>query len=156
MQQSNTKEHHLSDNGLRLLRELEKPRHAAYKDSSGKVVVGFRHTGSDVVEGRVYTEQEIMQFFNMDKMKFENDVNKIYDPMFMNQNMFDACFLFAFSVGNVSNTDIGRIISKNPYDDRLHTLWLNTYTNSGKSKNLLKRRKIEHDLYFTFPDDDEE
>lgn len=153
---NNQNDFHLSENGFRILRELEKPRHAACRDSGGKVVVGFRHTGNDVIDGRIYTDQEIMDFFNSDKARIEHDVNKIYDPLFMNQNMFDACFLFAFSVGNISNTELGRIISKNPYDDRLHTMWLSTYTNSGKSKNLVKRRQIEHDLYFKFPDDDEE
>ena len=62
--------------------------------------------------------------------------------------MFDACFSFAYNVGNISKTELGRMISNNPYDDRLREFWEYTYTNGKKNKVLVGRRKKEVELYF--------
>ena len=63
--------------------------------------------------------------------------------------MFDACFSFAYNVGNISKTELGRMISNNPYDDRLREFWEYTYTNGKKNKGLVARRKKEVELYFS-------
>ena len=107
---------------------LEKKSLIPKLDSNGYYTVGIRHNGPDVDPNKIYTEEEVDALFEEDKKFFENDVNEIYDPIFMSQRMFDACFCFAFSVGRISGTDLGNIIKKNPYDDRISDFWKYTYT----------------------------
>lgn len=144
----NVNDFHLSYNGYRFLVAVTGYKNKPFKNSDGVFTVGLKHTGDDINPNKVYSDEEIYEFFLKDKESLEEDVRKVFDPRFMNQNMFDAMFSFAYSVGNISNTDLGRIISKNPYDDRIKLHWENTYTNSRKSMSLIRRRKREVELYF--------
>ena len=139
---------HLSENGYNFLKSIEGYKHKPYKDSNGLYSVGLGHNGKDVNPNKIYTDEEIKKLFEKDKIRFEADVNKIFDEKFMNQNMFDACFSFAYNVGNIAKTELGRMISNNPYDDRLREFWEYTYTNGKKNKGLVARRKKEVELYF--------
>lgn len=62
--------------------------------------------------------------------------------------MFDAMFCFAFSVGKISTTDLGQMIRKNPYDDRIRDFWRYTYTKANKNRILSDRRQREVKYYF--------
>lgn len=139
----------LSESGYEFLKSVEGVRLVPYKDGKGRWAVGFGHNGPDVKPGKKYTEAEIKKLFDADKVRFEKDVNKIFDEKFMNQNMFDACFSFAYNVGNISSTDLGRMIAANPYDDRLRAFWAYTYTDGGRNRGLVNRRKKEALLYFS-------
>lgn len=138
----------LSFNGYKFLVAITGYRTKPYKNSEGVYTVGFRHTGDDVIPGKIYTDEEIYDFFMEDKKQLEEDVRKIFDPRFMTQHMFDACFCFAYSVGGISNTELGKMISKNPYDDRIKATWEYTYTNGKKNKSLTRRREREVEYYF--------
>lgn len=118
----------LSQEGYEFLLTLEKKRTVPRLDSNGEYTVGLRHNGGDVDPDREYTEEEIDAFFEKDRKMYEEDVNELYDPVFMNQRMFDACFCFAFSVGRITGTDLGNLIKRNPYDDRIWDFWRYTYT----------------------------
>ena len=78
---------HLSDNGYNFLKSLEGYTNKPYKDSNGLYSVGLGHNGKDVKPNKIYTDEEIAELFAKDKIRFEEDVNKIYDKRFMNQNM---------------------------------------------------------------------
>lgn len=138
----------LSQYGYEFLLTLEKKRFIPKLDSNGYYTVGLRHNSPDVDPEREYTEEEVDAFFEEDKKMYEDDVNEIYDPVFMNQRMFDACFCFAFSVGRISGTDLGNLIKKNPYDDRIWDFWRYTYTQGKKNKALVMRRIKEVNYYF--------
>ena len=142
------KEYHLSEEGFKFLLTLEKWRTVPKLDGSGQWTVGLRHTGDDVEPEREYSDDELMQLFETDREFYEDDVRSIFDPKFMTQNMFDACFCFAFSVGGISGTELGKMIEKNPYDDRLRDFWKYTYTQGKKNKALVMRRIKEVNYYF--------
>lgn len=139
---------HLSDNGYAFLKSVEGYRNKPYKDSNGLYSVGLGHNGKDVNPNKVYSDEEIKELFDKDKVKFEADVNKVFDDKLMTQNMFDAMFSFAYNVGHINNTELGRMIKKNPYDDRIKDFWEYTWTNGQKNKGLVARRKKEVLLYF--------
>lgn len=145
-------DYHLSYNGYRLLVALSGYKNKPYKMPSGEYTVGLKHTGEDIIPDKTYTDEEIYELFCQDKHKYEEDVRKIFDPRFMTQHMFDACVCFAYSVGTISGTELGKLISKNPYDDKIESVWKYTYTNAMKNKSLVKRRKREVEYYFR--DDD--
>lgn len=143
----------LSQEGYEFLLTLEKKRTVPRLDSNGEYTVGLRHNGGDVDPDREYTEEEIDAFFEKDRKMYEEDVNELYDPVFMNQRMFDACFCFAFSVGRITGTDLGNLIKRNPYDDRIWDFWRYTYTQGGRNKALVMRRNKEVQYYFSEPGD---
>lgn len=140
--------YHLSEEGYRLLLRLEQPRLTPRLNGSGRYVVGLRHTGDDIDPDRRYTPEEIATFFETDKIPYEADVNRIFDPVFMTQHMFDAMFCFAFSVGKISTTELGQMIQRNPYDDRIRDFWCYTYTKANRDRLLSDRRQKEVDYYF--------
>ena len=139
----------LSKEGFEFLKTLEICRYKPKMDSSGQLVVGYRHYGDDIDPQHEYTEEEIMDFFEKDRIEYEEDVRNIFDPNFMTQNMFDACFCFAFSIGSITGTELGKMILKNPYDDRLRDFWKYTYTSGKKNKALVMRRIKEVNYYFS-------
>lgn len=150
----NVNDIHLSYDGYKFFVAVTGYKYKPYKLNDGTLAVGFKHTGIDVIPGKIYTDDDIYKFFMIDKQWYEEDVRKIFDPRFMSQHMFDAMFSFAYSVGNISNTDLGRMICKNPYDDRIVDAWQKTYTNGMKNRTLIRRRKREVEYYFC-PDADE-
>jgi GH24 family phage-related lysozyme (muramidase) len=139
---------HLSDEGFEFLKTLEHCHYTPRMDSNGVYTVGYRHQSEDLNPEREYTTEEILAFFEEDKKFYEDDVNLIYDPVFMNQQMFDACFAFAFSAGGISSTELGRMIKSNPFDDRIRDFWRYTYTQAKKNKALVMRRIKEVNYYF--------
>ena len=142
----------LSDKGYDFIKNLEPYSNKPYRNQSGVLVVGINHTGDDIDESKTYSDEELKDMFYKDNKSIEDDVNLIYDERFMFSNMFDACFSFALNVGNISNTDLGRMIQKNPYDDNLRDFWKYTYTSGGKNKTLVERRKSEIKMYFNCDD----
>ena len=97
----------LSQEGFNLLKGFEGFKNKPYHLKGEKYyTVGLGHYGPDVNPNKIYTDAECMAFFEKDKKRFEEDVNKIYDKRFMNQNMFDACFCFAYMrIGEILNAD---------------------------------------------------
>ena len=109
--------------------------------------IGYGHYGADVKSDMTITKESAIKLLKKDLAKFEEKVNK-YSGYNWTQNEFDALVSFAYNVGNISTTDLGKMIANNPYDDRLRDFWKYTYTNGGKNKGLVERRKKEVELYF--------
>ena len=73
----------LSRDGIKFLMSLEDIRYIPYKNKKGKYVVGLNHCGDDVIPGRIYSKEEVKNFFIQDKFKVEKEVNKVFDGRFM-------------------------------------------------------------------------
>lgn len=87
-----------STQGLTLLCEREGARNVAYRDSVGVWTVGVGHTGPEVHEGLVWTDEQVRQTLASDLARFEKAVNNcITVPL--EQCQFDALVSFAFNVG---------------------------------------------------------
>lgn len=137
----------LSENGYNFLLQQEEIKTKPYLDSDGMYRVGLNHKGLEINPLHEYTMEEIRMLFEQDRGAIEEDVNKIFDPKFMTQNMFDACFSFAYSIGGIiSTTELGKLIQMNPYSDQIRDIWSQTYIQ--KSPKLAQRRQREIKLYF--------
>lgn len=139
----------LSNNGFKFLLSVEDVKFIPYKNKKGEYVVGLNHMGDDIIPGKLYTEEEIQEFFERDKSSIEEEVNKVFDARFMTQNMYDALFSFTYDVGKLENTELGKMIKKNPFDERIPEFWEYTYTSNYKNTIAVKRRKMESVLYMT-------
>jgi lysozyme len=88
----------MSSQGLDLLIAREALRTHAYQDTVGVWTIGVGHTGPEVHEGLVWTEEQCRQAFATDIERFENAVNDAV-TVALQQNQFDALVSFAFNVG---------------------------------------------------------
>jgi len=87
-----------SKNGLITLHEREGARHKAYRDTKGIWTIGVGHTGPEVVEGLVWTDEQIDMQLQKDVAIAEGCVNKAV-KIALTQFQFDALVSFVFNVG---------------------------------------------------------
>ena len=88
----------MSENGLKLLALREGIKLKAYRDTKGILTIGVGHTGPDVTEGLVWTNEKVMDVFRVDVGTSEDAVNKSV-KVDLTQNQFDALVSFVFNVG---------------------------------------------------------
>ena len=75
----------------------EGKRNVAYQDGRGNWTIGYGHTGADVHEGLVWTDQQCDEAMTTDLQRFETDVNSSCGTA--SQNQFDALVSFAYNCG---------------------------------------------------------
>ena len=146
----------LSTEGLKLLTRLEGNVLTAYRCEAGVLTIGVGHTGADVTEGMVITEEESLTLLKKDVVKFERAVNK-YFSVTIPQNKFDALVIFSFNVGigNFSNSTLLRVINSNfnsPAVVNEFKRWVYVTNSSGekvKSNGLVKRQNATSCLWYS-------
>ena len=145
----------LSDNGFRLLGELEGIVLRPYKDSVGIPTIGIGSTyyedGTKVkMTDKAITKERAIQLAKNVVKSFEEQVNKsILLPM--TQNQFDAMVLLCYNIGKsgfarssvVRNFNLGNI--QKAADSFL--LW--NEAGGRVVQGLVNRRKKERDLFLT-------
>jgi lysozyme len=102
----------ISPQGLELLMAREGKRNEVYRDTQGVLTVGYGHTGPDVVEGEIWTDERIEEAFAKDLERFEVAINAATVGVPVEQNQFDALVSFAYNVGTnaaASSTLIRRV-----------------------------------------------
>ena len=88
----------ISDKGLAVLKLREGSRNKAYKDVKGIWTIGVGHTGPEVQEGLVWTDQQILDVLKQDVKVAEQGVTDNV-RVALSQNQFDALVSFIFNVG---------------------------------------------------------
>ena len=145
----------LSDNGFRLLGELEGIVLRPYKDSAGIPTIGIGSTyyedGTKVtMKDKAITKERAIQLAKNVVKSFEARVNKsIVVPM--TQNQFDAMVLLCYNIGEsgfarssvVKNFNAGNL--QKAADSFL--LW--NKAGGVVSKGLTNRREKERELFLT-------
>lgn len=88
----------ISQKGVDLIKHYEGCRLKAYKDIVGVWTIGYGHTGGDVHEGQVITQEEAEALLRLDLERFERGVQfQVTVPL--TQNQFDALVSFSFNLG---------------------------------------------------------
>lgn len=142
----------LSQKGVELLAELEGLRLKPYLCTSGVPTIGLGNTfyenGTKVtMQDEPITKDEAYHLFFLIATKFEKTLNDNL-PSDLTQNQFDACFCFAYNVGQTAfkNSTLLRRIKSNPNDvggiTAAFLMW------KGKTNLLYTRRKKEINRYF--------
>ena len=88
----------ISDKGLAVLKLREGSRNKAYKDVKGVWTIGVGHTGPEVQEGLVWTDQQILDVLKQDVKVAEQGLTDNV-RVALSQNQFDALVSFIFNVG---------------------------------------------------------
>jgi lysozyme len=90
----------LSEEGAKALIQREGSRNTVYRDTKGILTVGVGHTGSDVIAGSHWSDQQVLDAFRRDCAWAEHAVSQVQKPL--NQNMFDALVSFVFNIGETA------------------------------------------------------
>jgi lysozyme len=88
----------MSDQGLKLLMLREGSRSHSYRDSKGILTIGVGHTGPEVVEGLVWSDDQVMEQLRKDVAITEQCLNDCVQ-VGLAQNQIDALCSFIFNVG---------------------------------------------------------
>jgi lysozyme len=88
----------ISDIGIRFIKNEEGLRTKAYRDVVGVLTIGYGHTGPDVYEGMVLSEDECEVLLRRDVDRFEQGVTGALTRE-AKQWEFDAMVSLAFNVG---------------------------------------------------------
>lgn len=146
-----------SQRGIELIKEFEKLVLKAYRCPAGVLTIGYGHT-KDVTEGMRITEAQADEYLKEDLLDAEQTVTR-YIKRKLSQNQFDALVSFVYNLGsgNFLKSTLLKKIRINPNDTSIAMEFGKWIHANGKVLNgLIRRRKMESDLYFTQEDDKDE
>lgn len=137
-----------SQRGIDLIKQFEGFRAQAYKClvTEKYFTIGYGHYGPDVRFGQVITQREAEELLKHDIERFEANVNKYYYTYEFNQSEFDALVSFAYNIGSIDQLTANGTRSKEVIAEKMLL-----YVNSGghRIEGLVRRRKMEHDLFLS-------
>lgn len=143
---------------LKIIKEYEGCRLYAYKDVVGIWTIGWGHTGPDVYEGLVITQEKADALLMEDVSRFARDVKALVTVSITN-NQFCALTSFSFNVGSDIDADdkaeglgdstLLKRLNKGDYQGAAEEFlkWINA---GGKPfAGLIRRRKAERELFLS-------
>lgn len=140
-----------SQRGIDLIKQFEGFRAQAYKclPTEKYFTIGYGHYGPDVRFGQVITQAQGEDMLRQDVERFERAVNKYQYDYEFTQNQFDALVSFAYNIGSIDQLTANGTRTKAEIAEKMLL-----YVNSGGARieGLVRRRKMEHDLFLTGSD----
>lgn len=138
----------LGPNAIALAKQFEGCKLTAYLCPAEKWTVGYGHTGPDVYEKLVITQERADQLLALDMQLAQNTINNLVEPQ-ISQNQFDALcdFVFNCGAGNFKNSTLLKLVNQSNFSDAVleFAKW-----NKGGGKvlpGLTKRRAAEAELF---------
>lgn len=147
----------MTDEGLRLLKELEGFRDKAYKCAGGVWTVGYGNTryedGRKVKEGDVVTKEEAERLLLYSVLEFENAIKIAFkdNKTVLPPVCISALTLLAYNIGITAffKSTLYKVLRKDANDLKgIERQWLRWNKAGGKVLvGLSKRREQEYDMY---------
>lgn len=137
-----------SEKGLKFLMDREGFRATPYKDSGGKLTIGFGHL---ILRGEVFgaiSSVEATALLERDVVIAETCINNfVREPL--NQNEFDALVSFVFNLGcaNFKGSTLLALLNEGDFDGASNEFPKWCHVNGVVDKGVLKRRGLEKDLF---------
>lgn len=94
----------IGERGLALIKEFEGCSLRAYQDGGGVWTIGWGHTGPEVCDGLVWTQEQADAALFADVQEAVEGVNRLVTVP-LTQNEFDALVSFAFNAGTDIDAD---------------------------------------------------
>ena len=142
---------HITENGLKLLKQFEGFSSKIYLDSAGLPTIGYGHVIA-LTEAPLFkhgiTEAEAMSLLKKDVAIAENAVARLINAPLTN-NQFDALVSFTFNSGAeaLQRSTLRAKINRQEHEQVPAEFMRWVYVGSRKVPGLIKRRKMEADLY---------
>lgn len=149
-----------SKSAYALIHTFEGCRLHAYKCPAGVWTIGWGHTAG-VYEGMSITREKANEFLEQDIRIFEDnltfalgldDKDRMPNGLPISQHQFDALLSFTYNVGtgNLARSTLLRKVKANPKDPSIRGEFARWVYGGGKRlPGLVRRRKMEADLYFS-------
>lgn len=138
----------LGDKGRALIQSFEKCRLVAYQDERGVWTIGWGHTGPEVVQGLVWTQEQADAQFELDVGDAEHEVIKTTDVP-LTQNQFDALVSFTFNVGDdaEAHSTLIMLVNQSRFADAANQFPRWDHAGGHVSAGLDARRAAERTLF---------
>lgn len=138
----------ISAEGIEFIREFEKLRLQAYKDSGGVWTVGYGHTGGDVKEGLKIDAAVAEALLRGDVGDAERCINSVV-KVALSQSEYDALCSFVFNIGVKAfrESTMLRLINAEDYGGAALQFKRWSYDNGRQVAGLVNRREAERKLF---------
>jgi lysozyme len=133
-----------SKQGLALTEEFESCRLTAYRDIKGVLTIGWGHTGDDVTEGLVWTQNQADMQLVCDTQSAVNTVNRLVTVP-LSQEEFDSLVDFVFNVGsgNFAGSTMLKLLNSGDTEGAAAQFDAWDHSNGQVISGLLRRRRAE-------------
>ena len=133
-----------TSDGLHLTEQFESCRLVAYRDIKGIWTIGWGHTGPEVVEGLVWTQQQADDALQADIQWAANVVNHLVTTQ-LTQDEFNAVVDFVFNVGsgNFASSTLLKDLNSGNIPDAAAQFDLWDHASGKVVAGLLRRRESE-------------
>jgi lysozyme len=137
-----------SAEGLALTEDFEGCKLIAYRDQGGVWTIGWGHTGPDVHEGLVWTQEQADAALVADKSKARAAIRK-YVTVPLTEHQFAALEDFDFNVGegNFSGSTLLKMLNGGNYAGAAKQLELWDHVHGNVIAGLLRRRLAEEAMF---------
>lgn len=136
--------------GLDLIKSFEGCKLTAYPDpGTGGVpwTIGWGHTGPDVHEGLVWTQQQAEAQLAYDMVKYANQVTHALSGALTNQHQFDALVSFQYNTGSLASSTLLKKHKAGDYTGAALEFGKWTHAGGRVLPGLVRRRAAEAALY---------
>ena len=154
----------VSNEYLKLLRDVEGFENKPYLDSGGALTIGIGHliTKSERLSGKIkigdkcikykdgLTDDQVIELSLQDSEIASNAVNH-YVKVYLTQNQFNALvsFVFNIGVGAFKNSSLLKLLNQGKYGSVPTQMRRWVYDNGKVVKGLINRREKEIKLWLT-------
>lgn len=141
----------INKQGLELIKHFESLKLEAYKDVVGVWTIGWGHTGEDVYEGLVITEEQAEELLKKDLEEYERYVRGSIGTR-LNDNQFSALVSFAYNlgIGNLKTSTLLKLLNKGDYFNASKEFVKWSKAGGKRYKGLVRRRLSERNLFCSF------
>ena len=138
----------ISPAGVDLIKSFENCRLVAYPDQGGVYTCGWGATGSGVVAGTVWTQEQADNRLQSDLSYFEDCVNDCVRVM-LTQGQFDALTDFAYNegCGALKGSTLLRLLNDGQIDQAAEQFLRWQYADGKLDPGLERRRLAEQAMF---------
>ena len=140
----------LNEAGLALLKEFEGCKLKAYRDIVGILTIGYGHTGKDVNDGQVLTQEEADALLVKDLEKLQNNIRP-HIKVLLTDNQFSALVVFSYNVGYIafSGSTLLSKLNNNDFNGAAEQFVRWNRAGGKAVPGLTRRREAEKNLFLS-------
>lgn len=137
--------------GTSLIKSFESCRLTAYRDGNGILTIGWGHTGPDVYEGLVWTQEQADWQFSLDIISRASTAVNIYVHQPVSDNQFAALCSLCYNIGmgDFHSSTALKCINSGDFAAVPGAIGLWNKVRGQISPGLVRRRAAEVELWLT-------
>ncbi|MCS6715935.1 lysozyme [Proteus terrae] len=132
---------------LSLISYFEGIKYKSYYDVTGVLTVCYGHTGNDIIQNRIYTQQECDALLQKDFIKIQRQVDALIKVSLDNHTKA-SLYSFAYNVGITAfaRSTLLKKLNAGDQHDACEEMKRWVYAGGNVWKGLINRREMEYTL----------